>query len=107
MRSAELKDIMKNMDETHKLNLNLIQQAVCGNEKAAETILHIYDHYINGFQGFQLREKPGAQYVYQLVREDGSIAKGLSEGERHFIAFLYFYHTVMGSQMMANAEKKL
>lgn len=52
----------------------------------------------SGFQGFYLREKPGAQYVYQLVREDGSIAKGLSEGERHFIAFLYFYHMVMGSQ---------
>jgi len=52
----------------------------------------------SGFQGFYLREKPGAQYVYQLVREDGSIARGLSEGERHFIAFLYFYHMVMGSQ---------
>ncbi len=52
----------------------------------------------SGFQGFSLREKPGAQYVYQLVREDGTIAKGLSEGERHFIAFLYFYHMVMGSQ---------
>lgn len=52
----------------------------------------------SGFQGFSLREKPGAQYVYQLVREDETIAKGLSEGERHFIAFLYFYHMVMGSQ---------
>ena len=52
----------------------------------------------SGFQGFSLREKPGTQYVYQLVREDGTIAKGLSEGERHFIAFLYFYHMVMGSQ---------
>ena len=51
----------------------------------------------SGFQGFSLREKPGAQYVYQLVREDGTIAKGLSEGERHFIAFLYFYYMVMGS----------
>ena len=57
----------------------------------------------SGFQGFHLREKPGAQYVYELVRTDDqgrdiSIAKGLSEGERHFIAFLYFYHTVIGSQ---------
>lgn len=52
----------------------------------------------SGFQGFHLREKQGIQYVYQLVREDGTIARGLSEGERHFIAFLYFYHTVMGSQ---------
>ncbi|WP_283673576.1 AAA family ATPase [Butyricicoccus sp. Marseille-Q5471] len=52
-----------------------------------------------GFQGFYLREKPGAQYVYELIREtDEKVAKGLSEGERHFIAFLYFYHMVVGSQ---------
>ena len=55
-----------------------------------------------GFKGFKLREKPGAKYVYQLVRnQDGKeivVDKDLSEGERHFIAFLYFYHMVMGSQ---------
>lgn len=54
-----------------------------------------------GFRGFYLREKQGASYVYELVRERNgeiTIAKGLSEGERNFIAFLYFYHTVMGSQ---------
>jgi wobble nucleotide-excising tRNase len=52
-----------------------------------------------GFQGFRLREKTGAQYVYELIREtDEKVAKGLSEGERHFIAFLYFYHMVVGSQ---------
>lgn len=42
-----------------------------------------------------------ASYVYELVREENGsieIAKDLSEGERNFIAFLYFYHTVMGSQ---------
>lgn len=44
----------------------------------------------SGFQGFQLREKPGAQYVYQLVREDGSIAKGLSEGEPAFYCLSVF-----------------
>jgi len=52
-----------------------------------------------GFQGFGLREKPGTQYVYELIREDDEkIAKGLSEGERNFIAFLYFYHMIIGSQ---------
>ena len=54
-----------------------------------------------GFQGFYLREKPGASYVYQLVRNATAgieVAKDLSEGERNFIAFLYFYHTVIGSQ---------
>ena len=55
-----------------------------------------------GFRGFELQEKPGAKYVYQLVRDINGkkevVDKNLSEGERHFIAFLYFYHTVMGSQ---------
>lgn len=52
-----------------------------------------------GFQGFRLREKPDTQYVYELIREDDEkVAKGLSEGERNFIAFLYFYHMVIGSQ---------
>ena len=50
-----------------------------------------------GFQGFTLREKPGHPNVYEVIREDGQIAKGLSEGERNFIAFLYFYHLVRGS----------
>ncbi|OPZ83951.1 MAG: putative ABC transporter ATP-binding protein YjjK [Firmicutes bacterium ADurb.Bin419] len=40
--------------------------------------------------------------MYQLVRDQGGkkevVDKNLSEGERHFIAFLYFYHLVMGSQ---------
>ena len=54
----------------------------------------------NGFIGFHLREKPDSLYHYELVRNtpDGTvIASGLSEGERHLIAFLYFYHQVMGS----------
>ena len=36
-----------------------------------------------------MREQNGKKVV---------VDKNLSEGERHFIAFLYFYHMVMGSQ---------
>ena len=32
--------------------------------------------------------------VYEVIREDGSVAVNLSEGERNFIAFLYFYNLV-------------
>lgn len=71
MRSAESEDIMKNMDETHKLNLNLIQQAVCGNEKAAETILHIYDQYINHLVTYEVTDTNGK--VIQIVDEDMKI----------------------------------
>lgn len=51
-----------------------------------------------GFQGFQLTPKADSKHVYQVVRPDGSIATNLSEGEKNFIAFLYFYHLVRGSE---------
>lgn len=50
----------------------------------------------SGFQGFTLREKRGQQNVYEVIRQDGTVAEKLSEGERNFIAFLYFYHLVRG-----------
>ena len=73
----------------------------------------------SGFQGFRIREtkpKPagivkadgtidnrllspvGGFKTYEIERLDGSPAHGLSEGEKNFIAFLYFYHMVKGSE---------
>ena len=52
----------------------------------------------SGFQGFSIREKEYTPHVYEVVRPNGSIAENLSEGERNFIAFLYFYHQVKGSE---------
>lgn len=59
----------------------------------------------SGFQGFILREKRGPQNVYEVVRHDGQIATNLSEGERNFIAFLYFYHLVRGSHNDVDVSK--
>lgn len=59
----------------------------------------------SGFQGFTLREKRGQQNVYEVVRQDGQVATGLSEGERNFIAFLYFYHLVRGSHTDSDISK--
>ena len=50
----------------------------------------------SGFQGFSLRKKDSKQNVYEAIRPDGRVAENLSEGERGFIAFLYFYHLVQG-----------
>lgn len=50
-----------------------------------------------GFEGFKLgkSEKKG---FYKIVRSDGSVVKDtLSEGEKTFITFLYFYHLLKGS----------
>lgn len=52
----------------------------------------------SGFQGFKLRNKANTPHVYEVIREDGSVAVNLSEGEKNFIAFLYFYHLVRGSE---------
>jgi wobble nucleotide-excising tRNase len=46
-----------------------------------------------GFEGFVLRARPEEE-LYELVRPDGLPAESLSEGERCFVAFLYFCHLV-------------
>ncbi len=51
-----------------------------------------------GFQGFKLA-KTASGTSYKLVRSDGSDAKNtLSEGEKTFVTFLYFYHLLKGSE---------
>lgn len=55
----------------------------------------------SGFQGFHLKKKGNKDVDknrYVIVRDDNTIAKGLSVGERNFIAFLYFYHKVFGRE---------
>lgn len=50
-----------------------------------------------GFRGFSLA-KTDSGMCYKLVRSDGSDAKEtLSEGEKTFVTFLYFYHLLKGS----------
>lgn len=49
-----------------------------------------------GFNSFSIGSAGDGRY--KLVRADGSDAKGsLSEGERSFVTFLYFYHLLKGS----------
>ena len=51
-----------------------------------------------GFRGFKLAKAVSGN-SYKLVRSDGSDAKAtLSEGEKTFVTFLYFYHLLKGSE---------
>ena len=51
-----------------------------------------------GFEGFTLANAESG-YSYKLIRSDGSDAKAtLSEGEKTFVTFLYFYHMLKGSE---------
>ncbi len=51
-----------------------------------------------GFTGFKLVKSVEEPKCYTIVRSDGSkVAGTLSEGEKTFITFLYFYHLLQGS----------
>jgi wobble nucleotide-excising tRNase len=51
-----------------------------------------------GFTSFRLATAGDKEQFYRIVRSDGSDAREtLSEGERSFITFLYFYHLIRGS----------
>lgn len=51
-----------------------------------------------GFNSFTLAKSERERY-YKIIRPDGSDAKEtLSEGEKNFITFLYFYHLLKGSE---------
>ena len=59
-----------------------------------------------GFDGFFIREKADEPNMYEVVRSNGKTAKNLSEGEINFIAFLYFYHLVYGSDKAGGIARK-
>lgn len=59
-----------------------------------------------GFTGFSM-QKVGETTAYCLKRQDGSEAHAtLSEGEKTFITFLYFYHLLKGGSDAADANEK-
>jgi wobble nucleotide-excising tRNase len=51
-----------------------------------------------GFTGFSLKTAGENEHLYAIVRPDGTeAATTLSEGEKSFLTFLYFYHLLKGS----------
>lgn len=93
----DLNDLNAEISELNKHNANT--------EAAIDSINKILRD--SGFQGFSLRAKEGVENVYEVIREDGSVAEKLSEGERNFIAFLYFYHQVRGSMTSEELKEKI
>lgn len=94
------KDINALSAEISKLNKRNANTAA-----AVESINKILKD--SGFQGFSLRAKEDDENVYEVIREEGSVAENLSEGERNFIAFLYFCHQVRGSMNGEELKEKI
>lgn len=81
--------------ESIKTTLKSLRGQTVETETAKESINAMLRD--SGMQGFSLQPKAGVDHVYEVRRPDGNIADNLSEGEKNFIAFLYFYHLVYGS----------
>ena len=93
----EISELTREISELNKHNANT--------EAAIDSINKILQD--SGFQGFSIRAKDGVENVYEIVRENGTVAENLSEGERNFIAFLYFYHRVRGSMNSEELKEKI
>lgn len=97
---SELKNQMKiNRDSYRNLGIEMasLNRQIVNTKATIDSINRML--LDSGFQGFSIREKEGMQNVYEVIRDkDETVAESLSEGERNFIAFLYFYHLVRGSE---------
>lgn len=103
--NAQITTELANLDaeiKTYKAaleNIKLILKDLRGQTVETETAKESINTMLrdSGMQGFSLQSKAGVDHVYEVRRPNGDIADNLSEGEKNFIAFLYFYHLVCGS----------
>ena len=61
----------------------------------------------SGFEGFEIVKSDAAKDAYKVVRKDKKLAVRLSEGERHFLSFLYFYNQVKGCDENGVKKEKI
>ena len=81
---------------TKEIELQELEKQTTSITPTKDGINHLLNTF--GFKSFKL-ELGDEPNTYKLIREDGSDARNtLSEGERNFLTFLYFYHLLKGSQ---------
>lgn len=88
--NAQEKNIQKIIEEISNLEKNI--KSVKPTVDAINKLLERF-----GFRGFKLTTSEDEKH-YTIIRENGEQAKEtLSEGERNFIVFLYFYYLIQGT----------
>ena len=104
--TRKLKDEITQLNtdaETQNTEITALRRQIVNIDDTMESINKKLQ--LSGFQGFTLHKKVGSVNKYEILRDDGSPARNLSEGERNFIAFLYFYHKVLGRETPDEAIK--
>jgi wobble nucleotide-excising tRNase len=79
-----------------KRHLAELERSVTSVQPTVNDINAMLDSF--GFTGFKLATARDQDHLYVVVRDDGADAIAtLSEGEKSFITFLYFYNLIRGS----------
>ena len=110
------RDISREIDNLNNENINCNQTIkqlqidisnLGGNKVDTTEAMHSINKILRdtGMQGFHLAPHESRDNVYKVVRDDGRIADNLSEGEKNFIAFLYFYYQVQGLQSPNDSKR--
>ncbi len=93
--NKQLKDTEKAKNEKNR-EIRALEKQTTSIQPTVDGINALLSSF--GFQEFSLSTAENG-ISYKLLRADGSDAKEtLSEGERSFVTFLYFYHLLKGSQ---------
>ena len=102
--NAETEKMNKRLDEIKK------QITILGK---SSTTIHVAIDGINtllrdsGFEGFEIIKSDMEKDAYKVVRKDKKLAVRLSEGEKHFLSFLYFYNQVKGCDENGVMKEKI
>ncbi|MEW6565065.1 MAG: AAA family ATPase [Spirochaetota bacterium] len=81
-------------EEEIKKQISELEKQIKSVKPTVDNINKILENF--GFRGFKLKPADDEKH-YHIIRNDGSDAKKtLSEGERNFLVFLYFYHLIYG-----------
>src|SRR5690606_31421581 len=101
----------KNDIISSKQEIDRLRSETINTQEAVENINIILKN--SGFESFEIAEKSIENNISQyylkrpLQSNEESIFKSLSEGEKNFISFLYFYQLCIGTDnIQTNASKK-
>ena len=108
--ATELEDGYKKKIDSVKEDISILREQTIDTKEAVNNINEILRN--SGFTGFEIEEKEKVNNISRYYLKRNNIQNGdivfntLSEGEKHFISFLYFYQLCLGTDDLDNNTNK-
>ena len=108
--ATELEDGYKKKIDSIKEDISILREQTIDTKEAVNNINEILRN--SGFTGFEIEEKEKVNNISRYYLKRNNIQNGdivfntLSEGEKHFISFLYFYQLCLGTDDLDNNTNK-